>query len=155
MQCRSSLYGNFLSRKTSASPHLHLGLTQQKGQQEGAAHRTHISLVSVSTFCPLDSGSQGEASWGEASEEGRAQPLLLVGSACTRQPLLGPDLRSAAAGPRRGAGLEAPPAVQADTVWGFCLWGADSRCRPGQVGGLGTPSPVRKWKSSRILHKEE
>lgn len=167
VQCPGSLYGNFLSRKTSASPHLHLGLTQQKGQQEGAAHRTHISLVSVSTSCPLDSGSQGEASWGEASEEGRDQPLLLVGSACTRLPLLGPhpgrelkrpDLRSAAAGPRRGAGLEVPPAVQADTASGAFASGVGKGERWAQLllprAGWRARNAVSS-KESRILHKEE
>ena len=128
VECPVTLYGNFLSQETSASSFpLHpqpQGLAQQKGQQEDAARRAHVSVLRVSTSCFLDSGSQGEARRGAAGGEGQDQLLLLAGSSASPPPLLWPSPWPGAEGTRlekcsyrtqgEELGLEVPPAVQGE-----------------------------------------
>ena len=127
VQCPSSLYGNFLSQKPSASPHLHLRGSPSRRDSRKAQPPGPIFLSSVSALPALWTQAPRVRQAGEQPQK-RAGPASPPGwiLSCTRlllgphpgQELKRPDLRSAAVGPRRGTGLEVPPAVQEGKVSG-------------------------------------
>lgn len=172
VQCPSSLSGNFLSQKTSASPHLHLRGSPSRRDSRKAEPTGPIFLSSASALPALWTQAPRVRPAGEKPQK-RARTSLSSwldpqlhpppppgsspwpGAEETRR-----EKCSCGTQQRRWA-RGAPCCPGGQSVWGFCLcgWGrvsgGHSCCCPGQVGGLGTLSLVRKWKSSGILHKEE